>query len=490
MRRLFEVLSLALLVLGAGLPAQVQGAPGDDRVEITREGDEGITLIVRDAEVREVFEMLSRTENVGIALSDQIEGRVSISLFDVEVEEAIAAVAHAAGYGVDRRGGAFVIIEFDDVGQDVAGGATKVRSFKIQYSDPDKVREILEKHLSRHGQITALEMRRMVVVEDLPQFLDRIARILEEIDRQPRQILLEAKVLEIQLNKDDTLGVDWSRITSLNGAEINVGVRGLTSATAPGLFFNLMSDNLEGTIEALTEEGRVRALATPRLLTMENEEAEVLVGSRLGYRVTTTINQVTTESVEFIESGVILRFTPSVDRQGRVLLEIHPEVSTGVIADGVPNQTTTEVTTQLLAENGERIFIGGLIRDNASEARRGVPLLSKIPVLGLLFARNVWSYQSTETVVIVKPTVQPTAGPLAVDPGMRQLDRYEPVLDRHRGDVENNLDQPWRRGTDPVPETGGIDDDDFARPTPSPSRHSSTPNPGPARPWEIHQPLP
>jgi type II secretory pathway component GspD/PulD (secretin) len=482
------ILTIAMVGMGAWGPRDALAA--DDRVTISRDNGRGITLVVRDAEVREVFEMLSRTENISIAFNDQIEGRVSISLFDVEVGEAIAAVAHAAGYGVDRRNGAYMIVEFDDVGQDVANGATEVRGFKIQYSDTDKVREILEKHLSRHGEITALEERRMIVVEDLPEFLDRISMILEEVDRQPRQILLEAKVLEIQLNKDETLGVDWSRITSLNGAEINVGVRGLTSATAPGLFFNLMSDNLEGTIEALTDEGRVRALATPRLLTMENEEAEVLVGSRLGYRVTTTINQVTTESVEFIESGVILRFTPSVDRQGRVLLEIHPEVSTGIIADGVPNQTTTEVTTQLLAENGQRIFIGGLIRDNASEARRGVPLLSKIPWLGLLFARNVWTYQSTETVVIVKPTVQPMGGPLAVDPGMRKLDRYEPILDRHREDVEDNLDQPWRRATDPEPDLGMVGDEDFARPLPPPSRHSDSTNPGSTRPWEIHQSFP
>ena len=103
--------------------------------------------------------------------------------------------------------------------------------------------------------------------------------------------------------------------------------------------------------------GRVRTLSTPKLLALEHEEAEVIIGDRIGYRVTTTINQVTTESIEFLESGIILNVQPYVDRNGRIMMDIHPEVSTGTITnDGMPNQTTTEVTTQLLADDGQTIF--------------------------------------------------------------------------------------------------------------------------------------
>ncbi len=445
-RRLIGMVAIA--VLAGGSAPRVAGA---EPLELSRTSERGLTLVVRDTEIREVFEMLSRSENVSIALGDEISGRVSVSLFDVPVDEAIRSVAQAAGYAVERRDGAYLIVEFDSFGKDSAPGATLVRSFKIQYSDPEKVREILVKHLSRFGEITSLEERRMVVVEDLPEFLDRIESILWEIDREPRQILLEAKVLEIGLNNDDTLGIDWSRISQLNGAELEIGLRGLTSGTAPGLFFTILTDNLDGAIEALSDEGRVRALAAPQLLTMENQEAEVLVGSRLGYLVTTTINQVTTESVQFIETGVILRFTPSVDRQGRILLQIHPEVSTGTVSNGIPSLTTTEVTTQLLAGDGERVFIGGLIRDSAGEGRRGVPLLHRIPLLGLLFSRSEWNYKSSETIVIVRATVQSTDGRgEAVRRPLERFDRYEPVLDRHRRAVEDDLDQPWRRSADPA----------------------------------------
>jgi type II secretory pathway component GspD/PulD (secretin) len=478
---MLAVLGLALLAAST-MEAQTVAEP----LEISRNDAGGITIVARDAELREVFEMLARSESLNIALSDQVEGRVSMSLFDVPAAEAVRAVAQAAGYAVDRRDGAYLIVDFDDLGQDTARGATEVRSFKIQYSDPEKVREILEKHLSRFGEITALEERRMIVVEDLPDFLDRVASILEEIDQQPQQILLEAKVLEIGLNRNDTLGIDWNRASTVNGTDINVGVRNFTTGTLPGLFFNIMNDNLEGALEALAEDGRVRALASPQLLTMENEEAEVLVGSRLGYRVTTTINQVTTESVQFIESGVILRFKPSVDRQGRVLLEIHPEVSTGIISDGVPNQTTTEVTTQLLADDGQRIFIGGLIRDSADEGRRGVPFVSRIPVFGLLFGRHEWNFQSSETIVIVKPTIQTPSGPReGRHPRIEQFDRFEPVLDEQRREMEDDLDQPWLKATTER-SAASQREEVVVEPLPSARNRWSDLHPEPPRPWDIH----
>lgn len=423
-----------LLALATIVPPAVAQTGGDDR---------RVTLVVRDAEVAEVLSMLSRTENVSIAASEEVDGKVSISLFEVPIEEAIRAVAQAAGYAAERRGDAWVIVEFDDVGEDVATGVTEVRSYVVHYGDPEKVREILQKHLSRYGEITALPERRMVVVEDLPDFLDRVGRILLEIDRRPRQILLEAKVLEIALDKDDALGIDWSRMSMVEGTDLTIGVQGLTSGTAPGLFFDVLNNELEGAVEALTEEGRVRALATPQLLTVENQEAEVLVGERLGFRVTTTINQVTTESVEFIDSGVILRFTPSVDRDGRILLDIHPEVSTGTITNGIPSVTTTEVTTQLLTGDGEPVFIGGLIRDSASRNRRGVPFLVRIPWLGALFGRNEWQFRSTETIVIVKATIHDDDDARRRDRALsNRVDGLEPHFQERREDIDEALGSP------------------------------------------------
>jgi type II secretory pathway component GspD/PulD (secretin) len=155
----------------------------------------------------------------------------------------------------------------------------------------------------------------------------------------------------------------------------------------------------------------VRALLTPTLFALENQEAEVLIADRLGYRVTTTINEVTTESVEFLESGVILRLTASVDRDDKILLKIHPEVSNGIVIDGLPNQTTTEVTTELLVDDGQSVFIGGLINDRATDSESGMPFVRKIPILGHLVSKEEAITSATETVVVVTAHLVDRLGP-------------------------------------------------------------------------------
>ncbi|MCZ6887600.1 MAG: hypothetical protein O7H39_03815, partial [Gammaproteobacteria bacterium] len=275
-----------------------------------------ISLSVRYADIAEVFEMLSREGKTNILLSSDVSGEVSVNLYDVSLEQAVRTVATAAGYAVEYDDGTYYIVSREEAGKDIAGGLTEVRSFKIQYSDPELVAEILENHLSRYGKITALPERNLLVVEDLPDFIRRLENLLTELDKQPTQILIEARILEITLDASDTYGIDWTRLFSSDGGVGRVAAQGFASLTAPGLFFGLFNSNVEAVLNALSVKGRVRTLSTPKLLTLEHEEAEVIIGDEIGYRVTTTINQVTTESVEFLETGIIMRVKCYVDRAG------------------------------------------------------------------------------------------------------------------------------------------------------------------------------
>ena len=123
--------------------------------------------------------------------------------------------------------------------------------------------------------------------------------------------------------------------------------------------------------------------------------------------MTTTINNVSTQSVQFLESGVILRVTPSIDNFGRIMMDIHPEVSIGTVNPdtGIPDQTTTEVTTRVLVEDGQTVFIGGLIGTSVSNDHQGVPILEDIPLLGYLFASENPRATNTETIVMIKPQI-------------------------------------------------------------------------------------
>jgi type II secretory pathway component GspD/PulD (secretin) len=374
-----------------------------------------ISISVKETEISELYEMLSRQNKVNILLAEGVEGEVSVNLYNISVKDAIYAIASAAGLAVERIKNGFIITKRSEVGKTIAGGMKDVRTYKIQYTDTKKVAEIIEKHLSQYGNIDTLEDRKMLVIEDLPEFLERIGKLLEQLDQAPAQILIEAKIFSVTLDETQKYGIDWTHTFTTDEGEGNVGVENLgdqlvnlaigAAAGPSGLFFNYVTDKIEVQLNLLSQKGRLKALSTPSLLALEHQEAEVIIGDRTGYRVTTTINQVTTETIEFLESGVILRVIPHIDRLGRIMMEIHPEVSTTTLNDGIPSLATTEVNTHLLVEDGQTVFIGGLIRNDEFSDHQGVPYLEDIPLLGYLFAKEDNLAISTETIVLIKPQI-------------------------------------------------------------------------------------
>ena len=372
-------------------------------VSFAGEKHDPVTLSVRDTEISEVMEMLSLKEKVNILLSEGVAGRISVNLYEVKLDEAIKAIANAAGYEAERRGHkSYFIINREDVGRYVDNGTTDVRTFKLEYAKSEDVQSILEEHLSHYGSITELQERNMLVVEDMPPFLRRIEKIIKELDYRPKQILIEARILEVTLDENESFGVEWSKI--LESGDGLAGTRGLSETTS-GFFVEIFDENLNFLLDALSSDGRTKTLSTPKLLTLENETSSVIVGNRLGYVNTVTINQVTTENTEFLESGVILEVTPSVGADGRIMLKIRPEISTGKVNDGIPSQDTTSVDTQLLIASGSTSFIGGLIKRQSFYDEKGVPILRKLPLAGRLFSRKEERALNTEIIVLITPTI-------------------------------------------------------------------------------------
>lgn len=405
--------------MGLALAIVCSGAAAQFTPSTLPEGDT-ISLSVRNAEIAEVFEMLAAQRKVNILLASGVTGQVSVSLHDVSTEFAIRNIADIAGFAVEKRDSTYVVLKREDAGASTPYGHTIVKTLKVQYSKSEDVRNLLENYLSRYGKITVLKERGMLVVEDTPEFVRLVESVLAEVDRQPTQLLIEAKILEISLDESESFGVNWASVFG----DGTLGVAGFAAESSPGFFANIATDDLELFLNTLSSRGRVRTLSTPKLLAVENQESSVVIGDRIGYRVTTTINQVTTESVEFLESGVILRVTPNVDEQNRIVLEIHPEVSNGTVADGIPTQNTTEVTTRLVAADGETVFIGGLMKSRENKTKSGVPILQHIPLIGRLFTKTSSIKLNTETVVLITPTI---VNPKNPPPYAKELNRVEGV---------------------------------------------------------------
>lgn len=397
MKHLFVCIACAAcLIAGA---ARAAGPASEDTA----------TYLFRDTPIAELFEMISARDRVSIMVGKGVTGNVAVSLYDMTASEAIHAIAEAGGYKVVERGNGYLIVNPALAAQGSVPDDIQVRALKVQYSDPKLVADILGKHVGPGGKVTVLPQRRMIVAEDTEAGLARIEALLRQIDTAPRQVMIEAKILEVTLDDSENFGIDWTKVLK-NGTKIGVG--GLAQQGQPGLFFNYISCHCDFTayLSALSTKNKVRTLATPKLLALENEEAGITIGDELGYRVTTTINNVTSESVQFLDTGVILHVTPSVDADGRIALKVRPEVSSGSVLNGVPSKKTTQVTTQLVAEDGQSILIAGLIKSSATQQRTGVPVLGDIPVLGNLFANSERHGSLTETVVVITPHLLPAGG--------------------------------------------------------------------------------
>ena len=296
--------------LGPALSAAPNNTVAADRSAAA--GDDLITVTFKNAPIAEAFEMLSKKERVNIILGKGISGAINACLYSVTLDEAVHALAETSGYIVKKRHRGYAVLTKEEAGDDHQ--STVIRTFKIQYSEPDKVKEILSEHKSENGKITVLKDRDLLVVEDVPESIVRIEHLLKEIDKQPQQILIEAKILEIDLDDTETFGLDWTRMFKAAGGTVSLGMQSFASKTARGFVAQLPDgDDINFVLNLLSEKGRVHTLSTPKLLALENQEAEVIIGDRQGYAVTTTINQVTTESIEFLESGIILKVIPSVD---------------------------------------------------------------------------------------------------------------------------------------------------------------------------------
>lgn len=364
-----------------------------------------VTLNMQKVDIAEVMDILSRQGRINILLAKGVSGDISVNLYNVPTVQAIYDIAEAGGYAVEKDKNTYFIMQRNEVGSYRHSETTVVETFSLDYADAETVEDVISDYLSKYGKVSSLKESNLLMIEDTPNFMVRIRSLISQLDRQPQQIIIEAKILEITLEESQAYGIEWNNIFQGGGFKGDIGTRGLAPSNPSGLFMNLANDDLNIFLDALKRGGRTRTLSSPKLVALENQQASVIVGDRLGYLNTVTVNQVTTESTQFLESGVILRVTPTIDANGLVKLDVEPEVSTGKVIDGIPSQTTTTVKTKLIVPDGHTSFIGGLIKTQKTKTEVGVPWLGSIPLLGWLFRHTEEREINTETIVLITPRI-------------------------------------------------------------------------------------
>jgi type II secretion system protein D len=289
------------------------------------------------------------------------------------------------------------------------------------------------KFVSPETKVFADEITNSLIILATPPDYSFIEETIRKIDILPRQVVIEALVAEIKLTDDLSFGLAWSLKTDIkfslkpfdNPVDLD-GVMGQRSsamiidpkvgAVLSGSGFSFLATDSSGIvrakIEALASASRARVLASPHILVLDNREARIQVGDQVPI-ATSESNITGTDSIQrtiqYKDTGVILKVKPQVNEGGLVSLEVSQEVSTYSIQKIFDSDQVViskrEATTNLVAQDGQTIVIGGLITELTSNANEGIPFLSKIPLLGYLFGGTTDKYERRELIILLTPHV-------------------------------------------------------------------------------------
>jgi type II secretory pathway component GspD/PulD (secretin) len=397
------------------------GAPPADSVLLSRTANGNIELRVRNQSLSLVLSELATQYGLNIVAANDIDALISITLEDVPLEQALTAILSVAGYTWTERNGIILITSLTDSANlpaDVQG--RQVQVFDLDYASATVVAEAVTNLVTPGlGKVTLSETdpadnrrtRELVIVEDLPASLARIAAYVHQIDQPPRQVLVEAHVLQVNLDDTTRCGVNLEALARLSGSSLQLQTTGFANEDAPQAFLaTLTGGDLESVIQAIQTTTDSKTLGSPKLLVLNEQEAYIQVGEKLGFKVTTTTETSSQESVQFLDVGVILRIIPRITRDGRILLHVAPEVSTGEVTDGVPNSATTELDTDVMLNDGQGVVLGGLIQERDVVNQQKFPYLGEVKGIGWLFRRTERTKERAEIIFALIPRIQPYDG--------------------------------------------------------------------------------
>jgi type IV pilus assembly protein PilQ len=324
-----------------------------------------------------------------------------------------------------------------------------VRVFDLRYAKAKDVEERLRDEVEEKklGYVKADERTNQLIIKTLPSRMSEMESLVRALDRKTREVLIDAKIVKVNLTDDLSAGIDWDEVFKkliFHGIDTRANnFRGSTSGTAPSevpgvarlgipelktgaflgrsikpgdLRFGTISRDGYELFRFLQSLGETKVISNPRLLVTENQEARIHVGTREAYvTTTTTTGQTTTttaEEVEFIDVGIQFLVTPTINQDGYVTMKIKPEISSVIetlttpSGNEIPIIDTSTAETNVMVMDGRTVVIGGLRKDSRLETDEQVPYLGKVPFLGqLFFKRKTKDNEVAELVVFITPHI-------------------------------------------------------------------------------------
>lgn len=418
-------------------------------------------LHVRETPIATVLEMLSYQAKSNIVSTASVTGKVSANLYGVTLDAALDAILLPNQLSYRRIGN---VVHVGTVEEIAAQLPVVSKVIVLKYLPVGDAQRIAQGLVSKTGKITAShaasgggggaggaeggaaspfglasaagkggdEFRGAgvdcLIVTDAADRVEAVERLLRQIDARPKQVLIEATILRATLNENNKMGidmtllsgVDFQNVSSTSDASQNLRTGALpadqlqettfnvnsnligNSFNDGGFTFGIIHNNVAAFIRALEAITDVTVLANPKVVALNRQEAEVIVGRRDGYLTTTVTQTAAIQSVEFLETGTQIHLRPVINDDGTVRLEVTPKDSNGgLTAANLPFEETTEARAQLLVDDGRTVMIGGLFRERTVASRSQIPGVGDIPGVGLLFQKTVNETVREEVIILL-----------------------------------------------------------------------------------------
>ena len=467
------------------VPVQEESLPAET---VTKPGN--ITVDFKDADIHDVLKIISYKSEVNIVAGNDVSGTVSIRLVDVPWEQALDVLLKTYDFAYEREENIIRVTSLEKLAEKREKQALaaqqeplKTATYRLKFLDGNDVKKALSTQLTARGRITVLEIEpqkgwksrggyggefekaeriaggkprsRTLIITETQSNLENILKAIEEMDVKPRQILIEARIMEVNRDLLRDLGVDWGTgrnvttgsitttpISKRGGNAVNeLGAIGLTSRETPAVFgsktgtslsgiwpfdtgMSLLYQKLSGTqfqvlLHALEEDVHTNTLSAPRVTTLDGQEAYIMVGQKRPIIESSISSSETSVGIskklkEYQPLGIELNVVPQICGDNQVSMTIYPSVTSSssnvdatsqigssTSTDSYPIILVREAQTQILMNDGETIVIGGLLKDVKSEGIYKTPILGDIPILGLLFQRRTTDTEKIDLLIFI-----------------------------------------------------------------------------------------